>query len=201
MERSTLKSLGELVELVLESRMREAEVTGGTKVPHGSSQHIKDLKTRIADLERWRSSQRRGSEQRANYSRIISKLKSELRSAVRATASRMSKKQVRESFEGSPEERWAALAQDPEVVDIVAELTSAETPRDLSRAKRSLEKLMDDGTMPAKISDGFVGWLYDRRKEALSRLNYTPRSAADSRADQVLRTTNSDGRKTARRMS
>lgn len=111
MERSTLKSLGELVELVLESRMREAEVTGGTKVPHGSSQHIKDLKTRIADLERWRSSQRRGSEQRANYSRIISKLKSELRSAVRATASRMSKKQVRESFEGSPEERWAELVQ------------------------------------------------------------------------------------------
>lgn len=72
------------VDLILERRMREADVSDGGKVPFGSSKHIRDLKKRIKELEAWRVRQKRGSEARANYSRLISKLKGELVSAKRA---------------------------------------------------------------------------------------------------------------------
>lgn len=78
--------LREFVELVVEKKIREAEVSDGSKVPHGSSKHIKDLEIRIADLVKWRDKQKRGSEARANYARIINRLKGELSSARRATA-------------------------------------------------------------------------------------------------------------------
>ena len=69
-----------------EGRMREADVSDGSKVPHGSEKHVKDLEVRISDLTRWRDKQRKGSESRANYARLISRLKAELRSAQRAAA-------------------------------------------------------------------------------------------------------------------
>ena len=74
----------EYVQLIIESRIREADVTGGEKVPFGSEQHIADLQKRILDLKLWRDKQRRGSEARANYSRIISRLNAELRSAKKS---------------------------------------------------------------------------------------------------------------------
>lgn len=75
---------------MVERKMREAEVSDGSVVPHGSSKHIKDLEIRIADLSRWRNKQRRGSEARANYARVISRLKSELTSARRASEKKKS---------------------------------------------------------------------------------------------------------------
>jgi hypothetical protein len=75
-------ALRELIKLiVLEGRLREAEISGDRKVPWGSDEHISDLENRISELSRWRDKQKRGSESRANYSRLISKLKSELSSA------------------------------------------------------------------------------------------------------------------------
>lgn len=73
-------------EVISERRMREAEISGGKRVPHGSKEHVHDLEARIHDLTRWRNSQRKGSEARANYSRLISRLKGELNSARRALA-------------------------------------------------------------------------------------------------------------------
>lgn len=74
--------LNEFVEEVLvEKRMREVDHSDGSKVPHGSSKHVRDLKTRIKELESWRNRQKRGTEARANYSRLISRLKGELASA------------------------------------------------------------------------------------------------------------------------
>jgi len=75
--------LREFVTLVVEKKMREADVSDGSRVPHGSSKHIKDLETRIADLTRWRDKQKKGSEARANYARVINRLKGELASAKR----------------------------------------------------------------------------------------------------------------------
>jgi hypothetical protein len=75
--------LREFVILVVEKKMREADVSDGSRVPHGSSKHIKDLETRIADLTRWRDKQKKGSEARANYARVINRLKGELASAKR----------------------------------------------------------------------------------------------------------------------
>jgi len=74
--------LKNFISLVIESRLREADVTDG-KAPWGSESHISDLEMRIADLIRWRDRQRRGSESRANYSRLVSRLKAELASAKR----------------------------------------------------------------------------------------------------------------------
>lgn len=84
--------LNEFVELIIEKKMREADVSDGTRVPHGSTKHIKDLEARIADLTRWRDQQRRGSEARANYSRLVSRLKGELASAKKANARSKSSK-------------------------------------------------------------------------------------------------------------
>jgi len=72
----------EYVKLLTESsRMREADVSDGRRVGWGSPDHIEDLENRIADLSRWRDKQKKGSEARANYSRLISKLRAELTSA------------------------------------------------------------------------------------------------------------------------
>ena len=83
---SPLQTLEEYVGLVVERKMREADISDGSRVPHGSTKHIRDLETRIASLSMWRDKLRRGSEQRANYSRLISRLKGELASAKRYAA-------------------------------------------------------------------------------------------------------------------
>lgn len=79
-------------EVIVEKRMREVDVSDGSKVPHGSSKHVNDLKVRIADLERWRARQKRGTEARANYSRLISRLKGELSSAIKVAKKAAKKK-------------------------------------------------------------------------------------------------------------
>lgn len=77
-----IEDLRKYIGLLIETRIREADTTDG-KAPWGSQDHIDDLEMRIVDLARWRDKQRRGSEARANYSRLITKLKSELASAKR----------------------------------------------------------------------------------------------------------------------
>ena len=79
----SIETLTEYVGLVLEARMREADVSNGSRVPWGSQEHIEDLETRISDLTKWRDKQRKGSEARANYARTINMLKAELKSAKR----------------------------------------------------------------------------------------------------------------------
>lgn len=87
----TEQALSEYIELMVERRMREADVSDGSRVPHGSSKHIKDLKVRISDLTKWRDKQKKGSEARANYARVIQRLKSELASAKRAAEKKNAK--------------------------------------------------------------------------------------------------------------
>jgi hypothetical protein len=81
-----LQVLIEYINLVVERRVREADISDGSRVPYGSKKHIKDLEARIANLTMWRNKYKRGSEARANYARIINRLKSELASARRAAA-------------------------------------------------------------------------------------------------------------------
>jgi hypothetical protein len=75
-------TLHECIRLMIEARMREADMSDGSKVPWGSPEHVAELRSRIFDLSRWRDRQRKGSEARANYSRIVGRLKAELRSAL-----------------------------------------------------------------------------------------------------------------------
>lgn len=89
-------ALRELIKLIVleEGRMREADITGDRRVPWGSEDHVADLERRIEDLTKWRDKQRRGSESRANYSRLISKLKAELSSSKRQAAKSTPKEAV-----------------------------------------------------------------------------------------------------------
>lgn len=77
------QAIAEYVNLLIEARMREADVSSGARVPWGSEDHITDLENRIRELTKWRDKQRRGTEARANYARMINMLKNELRSARR----------------------------------------------------------------------------------------------------------------------
>lgn len=80
--------------LLSEGRLREADISDGSRVPWGSDEHIGDLEGRISDMCSWRDRQKKGSEARANYSRIVQRLKTELKSARRsATARTLQEKQ------------------------------------------------------------------------------------------------------------
>jgi len=72
-----------VIKEIVEGRIRETDITDGSRVAVGSPEHVTDLEMRIADLERWRDRQRRGSAARDNYSRLISRLRGELRTANR----------------------------------------------------------------------------------------------------------------------
>jgi hypothetical protein len=98
-DRNLLKSY---IRALVESRLRETDITDGSRVPFGSKKHVDDLELRIADLERWRDRQRRGSEARANYARLISRLRSELRAASRYSERKASETLSR--AEGQPED-------------------------------------------------------------------------------------------------
>ena len=83
--------LQQYVNLIVEKKIREADLTDGSKTSFGSTKHIKDLESRLEDLTAWRDRQRKGSEARANYARLIGKLRSELASAKRALAKKSEK--------------------------------------------------------------------------------------------------------------
>jgi hypothetical protein len=90
MERGTEEQLKETLaefvkEALSEGKVREADVTDG-KTAFGSEKHVKDLERRISELTPWRDRQKKGSDARANYSRIINRLKGELASARRQAA-------------------------------------------------------------------------------------------------------------------
>lgn len=77
---------------LIEARLREADISDGSRVPVGSDRHIKDLEGRIADLVRWRDKEKKGTENRANYSRLINRLRSQLRVAQRIAQKSMESK-------------------------------------------------------------------------------------------------------------
>jgi len=80
--------LKEYITLLVEAKIREVDITSG-KALWGSPEHISDLESRIVDLTNWRDKYRRGTEARANYSRLVSRLRAEMASAKKH-ASRIS---------------------------------------------------------------------------------------------------------------
>lgn len=89
---SVTETLKQYIHLLInEARLREVDISDGTKVASGSEKHIKDLEVRISDLSKWRDKQKKGSEARANYARLIARLKAELKSAQRIAAKKNEK--------------------------------------------------------------------------------------------------------------
>ena len=75
----TEELLLEFVELVLEAKMREADVSDGKKVKWGSRKHISDLKRRLRDAQYWRDKQKKGSEKRSYYRGVANDIKKQLK--------------------------------------------------------------------------------------------------------------------------
>lgn len=85
-DQKNASSLIEFVSLVIEGKVREIDISNGRKVQFGSYLHVADLEKRIGELSSWRNKQKRGSEARATYARLIQKLKNELTAAKRVAA-------------------------------------------------------------------------------------------------------------------
>jgi hypothetical protein len=160
-----LQILQEYVALAVERRMREVDVSDGSRVPHGSLKHVKDLEHRIAALSMWREKQKRGSEQRANYSRLISRLKGELASARRAAA-----KGLKESYATEPEpeqlQKWEKLARgetsDEFVRRVIDSIKTAESIEELDKRYEGILKKIAAGEVSSALSRDFLSWLYER---------------------------------------
>jgi len=63
---------------LVEKKTRKVEISGGQTTSFASDKHLKDLEKRVAEMTRWRDKEKRGSEARANYSRILNRIKREL---------------------------------------------------------------------------------------------------------------------------
>jgi hypothetical protein len=77
------KILLEYVSLILEKRIKEADISDGQKAEWGSRKHISDLKRRLKDAEYWRDKQRKGSEKRAYYKGVVNDIKRQLKAALK----------------------------------------------------------------------------------------------------------------------
>jgi hypothetical protein len=76
-------TLLEYVKLLLEKKIREADISDGKKAKWGSKKHITDLQRRLKDAEYWRDKQKKGSEKRAYYKGIVNDIKRQLKNALR----------------------------------------------------------------------------------------------------------------------
>jgi hypothetical protein len=77
------ESLKKLVRLVVESRLREVDLLDGSVSPFGSDEHIEELNAMITKFENKKKNYNRGSVSRSDYSKLIARLRTELKSAIR----------------------------------------------------------------------------------------------------------------------
>lgn len=88
-------TLVEYVQLLIEKKIREADISDGQKAKWGSRKHISDLKRRLKEAEYWRDKQKKGSEKRAHYRNVVNDIKRQLAAASR----KPEKQELEESIE------------------------------------------------------------------------------------------------------
>ena len=174
------KDLRGIVRALIEARIRETDITDGRRVQFGSTDHVSDLENRISDLERWRDRQRRGSEARANYSRLISQLKRELRSALRvndpkpASADPMDATAESAPVAAAPLESAIAEADKPKKV-VHWEHTRGTGPACSAKAKGSRTSRKGEVTCSKckkamskeRMNEGIAGWTVVHREDGV----------------------------------
>lgn len=77
------ETLLEYVKLIVEKKIREADISDGQKAKWGSRKHISDLKRRLREAEYWRDKQKKGSEKRAYYKGVVNDIKRQLKNALK----------------------------------------------------------------------------------------------------------------------
>lgn len=73
----------EYVQLLVEKKIREADISDGQKAKWGSRKHVSDLKRRLKEAEYWRDKQKKGSEKRAHYRNVVNDIKRQLSAATK----------------------------------------------------------------------------------------------------------------------
>lgn len=81
--KDSTSAIVEFVQLILEKRIREADVSDGSKAKWGSKKHVADLKRRLKEAEYWRDKQKKGSEKRAYYKGVVNDIKRQLKNALK----------------------------------------------------------------------------------------------------------------------
>jgi hypothetical protein len=87
------KSLLEYVQLFVEQKLRETQLADGTTVEWGSDKHLTELERQIAEIQHKRQKSSRGSSARADYKRVETRLRAELKSAKRHAERRLQEKE------------------------------------------------------------------------------------------------------------
>lgn len=77
------ETLLEYVKLIVEKKIREADISDGQKAKWGSRKHISDLRRRLKEAEYWRDKQKKGSEKRAYYKGVVNDIKRQLKNALK----------------------------------------------------------------------------------------------------------------------
>jgi hypothetical protein len=176
------KDLRGIVRALIEARIRETDITDGRRVQFGSTDHVSDLENRISDLERWRDRQRRGSEARANYARLISQLKRELRSALRVNDPRpqaVDPTDVDAAAESAPVAPLTSMA-----APLESAFAEADEPKKGKKSKKMAEAVDMEDPEYTSIED-FVQFMLDDERdtythEDIAALNFRTRMPINS---------------------
>lgn len=113
--------LVEYVQLLVEKKIREADISDGQKAKWGSRKHISDLKRRLKEAEYWRDKQKKGSEKRAHYRNVVNDIKRQLTAA--------SKKSEKQELEESIEHIIELLTENEEKEPVANDYSNPEEKR------------------------------------------------------------------------
>jgi hypothetical protein len=84
----SISIIAEYVQLLVEKKIREADISDGQKAKWGSRKHISDLKRRLKEAEYWRDKQKKGSEKRAHYRNVVNDIRQQLKKAIKSAESK-----------------------------------------------------------------------------------------------------------------
>lgn len=90
--------LVEFVKLLVEKKLKEFQLSDGTVLEWGSNEHIAALESQLSEIQHRKTKHPRGSSARADYRRVESRLRSELKSAKKAAENR--RLQEKQTVEG-----------------------------------------------------------------------------------------------------
>jgi isocitrate dehydrogenase kinase/phosphatase len=84
----SISIIAEYVQLLVEKKIREADISDGQKAKWGSRKHISDLKRRLKEAEYWRDKQKKGSEKIAHYRNVVNDIRQQLKKAIKSAESK-----------------------------------------------------------------------------------------------------------------
>ena len=79
---------------MVESKFRQAYLSGGRIAEFASEDHIKDLEEQIEEISRRKKREKIGSARRAEWAKVESRLRAELKAAKRKAPETLNEKEI-----------------------------------------------------------------------------------------------------------